>query len=353
MAAASSRHATSLGQSEQPATSRPIFSRRTAADRTRRKATVSVVPSSRRKPPRPTVVCFVRHGTTPTTGKVLPGRTPGLHLSEQGAGRSGRAASGLADGRCRAVYASPSSGPARPPPPISRRVGQAAGRRTRAGRVRLRELDGCGALAAAQAPGMAGRAALAGGFRFPGGESFVELQASLTGAVEKHLQDATPARSSSPCRTPTRIKIVLAGALGLPLDIFQRIVVAPCSIGTVVYGPDGPAVLALDRRPPRLACAKPRASRMSEDFELSGAGPRGGRRRSARWGSACSCSRSVRGGTLMTLKVEKAQVSALAQYLGRMLGELERPGELPSGRAARARAILRAGFRRRLARRLL
>jgi uncharacterized repeat protein (TIGR03847 family) len=37
------------------------------------------------------------------------------------------------------------------------------------------------------------------------------------------------------------------------------------------------------------------------------------------------------GTTLMTLKLEKAQVSALARFLGRMLGELERPGELPSG----------------------
>jgi uncharacterized repeat protein (TIGR03847 family) len=34
---------------------------------------------------------------------------------------------------------------------------------------------------------------------------------------------------------------------------------------------------------------------------------------------------------LKTLKLEKAQVSALARFLGRMLAELERPGELPSG----------------------
>lgn len=34
---------------------------------------------------------------------------------------------------------------------------------------------------------------------------------------------------------------------------------------------------------------------------------------------------------LKTLKMEKAQVSALARFLGRMLAELERPGELPSG----------------------
>ncbi len=40
----------------------------------------------------------------------------------------------------------------------------------------------------------------------------------------------------------------------------------------------------------------------------------------------------VREGPLLkTLKLEKAQVSALARFLGRMLGELEHPGELPSG----------------------
>ncbi len=34
---------------------------------------------------------------------------------------------------------------------------------------------------------------------------------------------------------------------------------------------------------------------------------------------------------IKTLKLEKAQVSALARFLGRMLAELERPGELPTG----------------------
>ena len=37
------------------------------------------------------------------------------------------------------------------------------------------------------------------------------------------------------------------------------------------------------------------------------------------------------GPILKTLKVEKAQVSALARFLGRMLAALEHPGELPSG----------------------
>ena len=31
-----------------------------------------------------TVVLLVRHGLTPTTGIKLPGRAPGLHLSDEG-----------------------------------------------------------------------------------------------------------------------------------------------------------------------------------------------------------------------------------------------------------------------------
>ncbi|HEY7946221.1 MAG TPA: DUF3090 family protein [Acidimicrobiales bacterium] len=35
------------------------------------------------------------------------------------------------------------------------------------------------------------------------------------------------------------------------------------------------------------------------------------------------------GGTLLTLKVEKQQISVLAEYLGRLLADLERPESLP------------------------
>src|SRR5688572_21469096 len=38
----------------------------------------------RRKAPTATVVLLVRHGATTTTGIELPGRAPGLHLSDTG-----------------------------------------------------------------------------------------------------------------------------------------------------------------------------------------------------------------------------------------------------------------------------
>ena len=82
------------------------------------------------------------------------------------------------------------------------------------------------------------------GFRFPGGESFLELQSRLTDTVGRicrvHPGEVVVAVSHADC-----IKVVLASVLGVPLDLFQRIVVAPCSISTVVYGSGGPAVLAM------------------------------------------------------------------------------------------------------------
>src|ERR1700675_3757107 len=36
------------------------------------------------KRPPSTLVLLIRHGTTPSTGKILPGRAPGLHLADKG-----------------------------------------------------------------------------------------------------------------------------------------------------------------------------------------------------------------------------------------------------------------------------
>src|SRR5262245_37679440 len=65
--------------------------------------------SGRRRATPPTLVVLVRHGATETTGKVLPGRAPGLHLSDKGREQADTAAarvaalvarsSGAADGK--------------------------------------------------------------------------------------------------------------------------------------------------------------------------------------------------------------------------------------------------------------
>ncbi len=42
------------------------------------------------------------------------------------------------------------------------------------------------------------------------------------------------------------IKAVVADAVGTHLDLFQRIVISPCSVTAISYGPSGPMVLAVN-----------------------------------------------------------------------------------------------------------
>ena len=61
------------------------------------------------KAPAGTLLLLVRHGQTPSTGQVLPGRAKGLHLSEAGQAEATAAAERIAPfaDRIGAVYASP------------------------------------------------------------------------------------------------------------------------------------------------------------------------------------------------------------------------------------------------------
>ncbi|NLF91524.1 MAG: phosphoglycerate mutase, partial [Corynebacterium marinum] len=54
-----------------------------------------------------TLLLLVRHGVTPTTGQVLPGRAPGLHLSEAGREQARAVAQRLEGLELAAIYTSP------------------------------------------------------------------------------------------------------------------------------------------------------------------------------------------------------------------------------------------------------
>lgn len=199
-----------------------------------------------------TLVIYVRHGQTPTTGTRLPGRTPGLHLSNQGrqqaeavATRLAEATPGLPDMRVTAVYTSPMERARETAVPIARALGL---------RVRTaRGLNECqfgswtgrrlGDLAKLKAWATVQRQPSA--FRFPGGESFGEMQARIVGQVAE-LVARHPNRAIVCVSHADPIKAALASALGTPLDLFQRITVEPTSVSVVLHRPEWPTVLAVN-----------------------------------------------------------------------------------------------------------
>ncbi len=83
------------------------------------------------------------------------------------------------------------------------------------------------------------------GFRFPGGESFSEMQQRITGTIQG-LVNNHPGETIVAVSHADPIKAAIADAMGTHLDLFQRIVIGQCSISAVLYGESGPVVLAVN-----------------------------------------------------------------------------------------------------------
>ncbi len=195
---------------------------------------------------KPTVVLFVRHGQTPTTGSTLPGRAPGLHLADRGVEQAEAAGRRIGElGTVAAVYASPMERTQETAKPVARACGLRV--RTHKGLIEADFGDWTGKKLSAlrKKPEWQTVQRYPSGFRFPGGESFPEMQTRMTGAVAD-LVARHPGETIVAVSHADTIKAALADAAGTPLDLFQRIVVSPCSISVVMYGPSGPIVLSMN-----------------------------------------------------------------------------------------------------------
>jgi probable phosphoglycerate mutase len=191
-------------------------------------------------------VLFVRHGHTPTTGKVLPGRARGLHLSESGRAQAEVVAQRLALlPAVDAVYASPLERTRETAAPIA----AARGLTVRAERGLL-EAD-IGDWTGRELKDVRKERdwkvvqGYPSGFRFPGGESFPEMQTRMLSAIER-LRSAHEGGTVVAVSHADPIRAAVAHAMGAHLDLFQRVAISPCSVTAVSYGEGGPMVLSVN-----------------------------------------------------------------------------------------------------------
>ena len=198
--------------------------------------------------PRPTVVLLVRHGQTPTTGKLLPGRAPGLHLSETGQAQAqavGRRLASQEKLKVDAIYASPLERTKE----TAGFIADALGLKVKTDKGLLEadigDWTGQELKAVAKTPEWKIVHSYPSGFRFPGGESFVEMQTRTVSALER-LRQAHAGQTIVAVSHADTIKAAVAHALGTHLDLFQRIVISPCSVTAIAYGDGGPTVLSVN-----------------------------------------------------------------------------------------------------------
>ncbi|MEU9123762.1 histidine phosphatase family protein [Streptomyces sp. NPDC048506] len=188
----------------------------------------------------PTLI-LVRHGrSTANTAGVLAGRTPGVALDERGAAQSAALPARLARVPLAAVVSSPLQRCRETVQPLL----DARPRLTLHIEDRITECDygdwsGRKLAELNDEPLMEVVQQHASAAAFPGGETMRAMQARAVDAVrdwntrveETHGPEATYAM----CSHGDIIKALVADALGLHLDLFQRISVEPCSITVIRY----------------------------------------------------------------------------------------------------------------------
>lgn len=194
----------------------------------------------------PTRVFLVRHGQTPTTGKVLPGRAAGLHLADAGRAQAERVARRIAEvGPVAAIYASPLERTRETAAPIAKACGLRVRRNAGLLECDFGDWTGKKLSTLRKRPEWETVQRCPSQFTFPGGESFSAMQTRMTSAI-LDLCSAHPGKTIVVVSHADPIKAAAAAALGTPLDLFQRIIISPCSVTDIVYAPAGPIVLAVN-----------------------------------------------------------------------------------------------------------
>ena len=207
----------------------------------------------RQKPTPPTIVLLVRHGLTPTTGKEMPYSGPGPALSDEGRQQAEAAGHQIAAIRpslpkLKALYTSPlvrtreTAGivggilglePVEKPSLVDCDMGQWAGQP-------LKDL--------ARKPEWAQVQRYPSAFEFPGGETISGMQARMVQTVHQVVREH-PGEAVVVVSHADPIKSVLADALGMHLDLFQRLHVATASVSAVSYAWEGPGTLFVNWTP--------------------------------------------------------------------------------------------------------
>ncbi|MBV8161020.1 MAG: MSMEG_4193 family putative phosphomutase [Acidimicrobiia bacterium] len=199
-----------------------------------------------RRRPKPTLVLLVRHGHTPTTGTLLPGRAKGLHLSDDGRRQADAVAERIAAlPRVDAVYASPLERTRETAAPIAKARGLAVHTRKGLLELDIGEWTGWELKKAAKTEQWRAVQQRPSAFRFPGGESFLEMQGRMVDAIERIRADH-PGGTVVAISHADPIKAAAADAVGTPLDLFQRIVISPCSVTAILYGDSSPMALTVN-----------------------------------------------------------------------------------------------------------
>lgn len=182
-----------------------------------------------------TTILLIRHGENTFVEKgKLAGWLPGIHLNERGKMQAEALATILKPVKLQAIYASPLERALETATPLAASKGMTVSVREGLGEVRYGRWQGRSLKALRNRklwPIIQTTPSLA---RFPDGESFPEAQARIVAELETlRARHRSPKAAIACVFHSDPIKLAIAHYIGVAIDLFQRLMIAPASISVL------------------------------------------------------------------------------------------------------------------------
>ncbi|MFT5194327.1 MAG: putative phosphomutase (TIGR03848 family) [Candidatus Promineifilaceae bacterium] len=185
------------------------------------------------------IIILLRHGENEWVKEhKLAGWIPGVHLNENGRQQAKDAAERLAHLPITTLYSSPVERCMETAQVLATKIGLEIVELPEVGEVRYGDWEGKKIEDLAKLPEWHVVQHAPSRHAFPGGESMRAVQTRMVDALES-LAEKHGDEMIVVCAHADLIKMALAHYLGTHLDLFQRIVISPCSASVIMLGEKG------------------------------------------------------------------------------------------------------------------
>ena len=192
---------------------------------------------------------LVRHGSNDYLAKsLLAGRSPEVHLNEQGQAESERLANSLSNAGIQRIFSSPLERAVQTAEPTAKRLGLEIEISPEIHEINFGDWSGRSLRELDRDPAWKNFNLYRSGTRIPNGETMLESQSRMVSFIEKLFRE-NPNQTIALFSHGDPIKSVFAYYLGIPLDLFTRIEISPGSYSILRLQPWGPQIIAINRLP--------------------------------------------------------------------------------------------------------